>query len=108
MESVDEIKEINALDSNILSIGQKLLLKKNDENALDEYGIYVVQILADGPAKKSGLKVGDVITKVDDFEVNKMSELRAYIYTKNPGDTVVLTINRVGKEYTASIKLGKR
>lgn len=71
-------------------------------------GIYVVQILADGPAKKSGLKVGDVITKVDGFEINKMSELRTYIYTKTPGDTVVLTINRSGKEYTANIKLGKK
>lgn len=71
-------------------------------------GIYVVQILADGPAKKTGLKVGDVITKVDNFEVNKMSQLRMYIYSKTPGDTVVLTVNRNGREYTASIKLGKR
>ena len=71
-------------------------------------GIYVVQISADGPAKKSGLKVGDIITKIDDLEVNKMSELRTYIYEKIPGDTVKLTINRSGKIYTVTINLGKR
>lgn len=71
-------------------------------------GIYVVKISTDGPAVKSGLKVGDVITKIDDYTINKMSELRNYIYTKTPGDKVVLTINRNNKEYTIDITLGKR
>lgn len=71
-------------------------------------GIYVVQISSDGPAKKSGLKIGDIITKIDSFEINKMSELRSYIYGKKPGETVVLTVNRNGKEYSATITLGKK
>lgn len=71
-------------------------------------GIYVVKISADGPAVRSGLKVGDIITKIDDREINKMSELRNYIYTKAPGDKVALTINRNNKEYTVGITLGKR
>lgn len=71
-------------------------------------GIYVVEISADGPALRSGLKVGDIITKIDDREINKMSELRNYIYTKAPGDKVNLTINRNNKEYTVDITLGKR
>ncbi len=71
-------------------------------------GIYVVKISSDGPAVRSGLKVGDIITKVDDYTVNKMSELRSYIYQKAPGDKVVLTINRNNKEYTINITLGER
>ena len=71
-------------------------------------GIYIVQISTDGPARNSGLKVGDVITKIDNLEVNKMSELRNYIYTKTPGEKVTLTINRNNKEYSATITLGKR
>lgn len=71
-------------------------------------GIYVVKISSDGPAAKSGLKVGDVITKIDDYTINKMSELRNYIYTKTPNDKVILTINRNNKEYTVNITLGKR
>ena len=71
-------------------------------------GIYVVQISSDGPARKSGLKIGDVITKIDDIEINKMSELRNYIYTKTPGEKVTITINRNNKEYKATITLGKK
>ena len=71
-------------------------------------GIYVVKISADGPAVRSGLKVGDIITKIDDREINKMSELRNYIYTKTPGDKVNLIINRNNKEYTVEITLGKK
>jgi len=83
-------------------------IKYLNSNLEFDNGIYVVQISADGPAKNSGLKVGDIITKVDDLEVNKMSELRTYIYEKTPGDTVKITINRSGKEYISNIKLGKR
>ncbi len=71
-------------------------------------GIYVVQISTDGPAKKTGLKVGDVITKIDDYTINKMSELRNYIYKKNIGDEVVLTIKRNNKDYNVKVTLGKR
>ena len=72
-----------------------------------ENGIYVVKISTDGPAVRSGLKVGDIITKIDDRNINKMSELRNYIYTKAPGDKVTLIINRNNKEYKAEITLGK-
>ena len=71
-------------------------------------GIYVVKISTDGPAIKSGLKIGDIITKIDELEINKMSELRNYIYTKSPGDDVTLTINRNNKQYTINVTLGKK
>lgn len=71
-------------------------------------GIYVVDISLDGPAKNSGLKVGDIITKIDNQEINRMSELRNYIYTKSPGDTVTLTILRNKNTSEIQIKLGQR
>ena len=71
-------------------------------------GIYVAQISSDGPSYTSGLKIGDIITKIDEITVNKMSELRNYIYTKNVGDEVTLTINRNKKEYNIKMRLGKK
>ena len=71
-------------------------------------GIYVAQIMADGPSYNSGLKTGDIITKIDEKEVNKMSELRTYIYTKKIGDQVNLTILRNNRERVINIKLGKK
>ena len=49
--------------------------------------------------------VGDVITKIDGIEINKMSELKKYIYSKNPGDTVKLSVKRALKEFEIDIKL---
>lgn len=69
-------------------------------------GIYVDQIALDGPTYNSGVLVGDIITKIDGTEVNKMSELREYIYSKNPGDTVKLTILRASKTFEIETKLG--
>ena len=37
-----------------------------------------------------------------------MNDLKKYIYTKSPGDTVNLTIRRNGKDYTADVKLGRK
>lgn len=71
-------------------------------------GIYVAQVSSDGPSYSSGLKVGDVITKIDEITINKMSQLRNYIYTKKSGDEVNLTILRNKKEYNIKIKLGKK
>ena len=71
-------------------------------------GIYVAQISADGPSYNSGLKTGDIITRIDDISINKMSELRSYIYTKNVGDQVNLTILRNDREKVITIKLGRK
>jgi len=71
-------------------------------------GIYVVKIMQDGPVAKTNIKIGDIITKIDGNVVNRMSELRHYIYTKKAGDTVTLTISRNNKEYQVQVTLKKR
>lgn len=71
-------------------------------------GIYVANIFEDGSCFNTELKVGDVITKIDNLELNKMSKLRRYIYTKNDGDEVSLCINRNDKEHIINIKLNKK
>ena len=71
-------------------------------------GIYVDQVSVDGPSYKSGLQEGDIITQIDQVTLNKMSELRNYIYQKQPGDNVTLKILRNRREIEINITLGKR
>lgn len=79
------------------------------ENNIDfSNGIYVVKIMSDGPLAKTNIKIGDIITEIDGNNVSRMSELRRYIYSKNPGDTVKLTIERNKKEYQINVILSKR
>jgi S1-C subfamily serine protease len=80
-------------------------------------GIYVVTVVAGGPAEKAGLKAGsansdgtlaaggDVITAVDGKAVASVEELSAYISTKSVGDKVNLTILRSGQSTTVQVTL---
>lgn len=71
-------------------------------------GIFVAQITPNGPADNTDLKESDVITSIDNIELNTMNDLREYIYTKKPEETVTLKITRgkIIKEIT--IVLGKK
>ena len=71
-------------------------------------GIYVAQISLDSPVNRTNLKIGDVITKIDELELNKMCDLRSYIYTKKPGDEVTLTILRNNQEQQVKVTLGRK
>ena len=63
-----------------------------DTNNNFNKGIYVVSVDEKGPCGKTELKKGDIITKIDGIEINKMTELREYLYSKIPGDRVVLSV----------------
>lgn len=41
---------------------------------------------------KAGIIKGDIITKIDEKEINKMVELREYLYSKKPGEKIKLTL----------------
>ena len=71
-------------------------------------GIYVAQITKNGPADNTELKEGDIITSIDNVELNTMNDLRKYIYTKKPNDTVVLQVKRGKIEKQINIVLGKK
>lgn len=62
-------------------------------------GIYVVKIDKDGACGNIGLEEGDIITKIDEVAINKMTKLREYLYSKRPGDKVLITVeNKEEKE----------
>ena len=71
-------------------------------------GVYVASIQADGPLFNKDLRVGDIITKIDDIEINKMNDLKKYIYTKTPGESVKLKIKRGDRESELEIALGHK
>ena len=71
-------------------------------------GIYVIDVITNGAAEKAGIKANDIITKIDGKPLNKMTQLRSYIYSKNPGDEVVVQVYRRGIITPVKIKLGKK
>ena len=73
-----------------------------------EDGIYVAQITKGGPASNTELKEGDIILSIDENKLSTMNDLREYIYTKKPGDTVNLKITRGKINKQITITLGKK
>lgn len=76
-----------------------------DEKLDIETGIYVAKIMADSPLLTAGVKQKDIILKIDEQQINKMNDLKRYIYSKKPGDKVKLTIKRNGLTYDIDINL---
>lgn len=82
-------------------------LSTNNLNKFSK-GIYVAQITPNGPADNSDLKEADIITCINNVDLNTMNDLREYIYTKKPNDIVTLKISRGKINKEISIVLGKK
>ena len=68
-------------------------------------GIYVTNITKGSSAEKAGMKVGDIIVSIDGIEINKMTDLRTYIYTKKAGDEISVFLNRKGRIENIKVQL---
>lgn len=79
-----------------------------DGNLEFDSGIYVEEVIRGSAAEKAGIKIGDIIVKIDQVELEKMADLREYIYTKNVGDTVTLTVQRGTVKKDVTVILDKK
>ena len=67
-----------------------------------------MDISSGSPAASSGLRKSDVINSIDGLELSTMNDLKEYIYTKKPNDTVTLNISRGKISKEISVTLGKK
>lgn len=72
-----------------------------------ESGIYVEEVDELGPLKDSKLRKGDIIEKIDGIEIDSMNQLKEYVYSKNVGDIVMLTVKKNNKTFEIRSELAK-
>jgi 2-alkenal reductase len=103
------LSDLNLIDMNALGL-------KNVS------GVYIQSVVAGGPADQAGIRTGtqatsiqglnaggDLITAIDGKAVQNSNAVISYIITnKQPGDQVVLTILRDGKQMDVTVTLGRR
>src|SRR5579864_7198045 len=70
-------------------------------------GAVVSEVQPDSPGAKAGLRVGDVITKVDGRDVNDAGQLQVEVGQLQPGTTVHLDVLRDGKSMTVPVTLAE-
>jgi Do/DeqQ family serine protease len=68
-------------------------------------GVYVTGFGEKSGAEDAGLKKGDIITKIDSYDITDFADLSMSIGSKRPGDKVQLTYTRDGKVNTTSVTL---
>lgn len=68
-------------------------------------GVYVTSVSEKGGSEDAGIKTGDIITKIDNTPITDFADLSMAIGSRRPGDRVVVTYQRNGKEYTTTVTL---
>ena len=67
--------------------------------------VRVSAVVADGPAARAGIRVGDDITRVGTANIRTAQQLIAEIVSRQPGTHVQLVIRRGGQQLTARTHL---
>jgi len=76
---------------------------EKDEKA----GVEIQEVTKESAAEKAGLKKGDIITKIDDVNIEDPEKLTETIRSHKPDDKVTITYKRDGKEQKTTATLGK-
>ncbi len=61
-------------------------------------GIYITKCLSGKAADLAGMQNGDILTGIGDEEISTMKELQSCLAQYSPGDVVIVTLQRYGRE----------
>jgi len=89
-----------------------VVIQEVDKDLAESFGLekpagaLIAQVLENGPAAKSGLKVGDVILSVNGQQIVESADLPHLIGNLKPDATAEMNIVREGARKTVSVKVG--
>lgn len=101
----EQLIQYNKVKRPYLGIGGYDIDKETAEKHNLTVGVYVKTLEDFGAAEKAGIKVGDVIVKVDGKEIENMDELNEIKNKKEIGDTITLTVWRNGNTQDIKVTL---
>lgn len=70
-----------------------------------DFGVVVYKMENNSIASVAGLQKGDVILKIDDYDIADSAYFRYILYKYNIGDTIKITFERNGETKTAEVQL---
>ncbi|MCB1739268.1 MAG: DegQ family serine endoprotease [Gammaproteobacteria bacterium] len=70
-------------------------------------GALVASVLADGPAQRAGVKVGDVIVRFNGRPIDQMRDLPREVASMTPGQDAQMVVIRDGKEKQLSLTVDR-
>ncbi len=106
VEIAKELKEKGYLPKTYIGISGRTVEEQVSEMYNIPRGVYVVEVVEDGPAQKAGLIEKDVIIAVDDKSIISIQELIKEIRSKSPGDNIELEIIRDLNKQVITLEIG--
>lgn len=71
-------------------------------------GVIIAGVVKNGPADTAGLKVGDVLTAIDDMPIRSTSQMLNTIAETKPGTTKEFTVIRKQQKIQIAVEIGTR
>lgn len=108
MDVVDQLKKDGAVRRGWLGV----VIQEVSKDLAESFGLerpagaLVAQIMPDGPGAKSGLRVGDVILKIDGQDIIMSSELPHAVGRIRPGSQATMDIIRDRKRQKLKVTIG--
>jgi serine protease Do len=105
--TVDKLIQFGKVTHGYMGIGIADVTPDNSKffHMTNALGAVVTQVEPDSPGAKAGLKVGDVITRIEGNEVSDAGELQVEVGQKTPGTTIHLQVMRDGKNVEVPVTL---
>ena len=104
---VSDLAEFGAVQRAFIGVSIRDIDSKlaEEKSLKDLKGIYVNGLTENGSAEQAGIEIGDVITKIEGFDINNVSSLQEQVGKYRPGDKVTVTLLRNGKEMNLPVVL---
>ena len=104
----DRPRDREARPEGFLGVGVMGLTDETREIAGTDRGALIRNLTDDSPAAKAGLQAGDVITRMDDTEIEGPGQVADLVRGYKPGDRIHVVYYRMGKRHEAEATLGER
>ena len=106
---IEDIMEFGNVQRGILGVegGELNAMASKEFGVKQTEGFYIKKVNKNSGAERSGLKEGDIITKLDNRPISSYAELSGFINTKRPNDKIQVTFIRDEKLMSVPVVLTK-
>lgn len=106
----EQLREHGQVNRGLLGISQfeavRPAVARDLDIPEDEGGVLVNNVSAGGPVAEAGMRTGDVIVRIGDYEVKNEADLAVALIRHSAGETVEVDVYRGGEKLTLTVTLG--
>lgn len=103
--SEQELREMTQRRAVFQVLDERIGIAVEHSREGSEQGLRVTSVTPRSPADRAGLRSGDLITRINDRTIDRVSDLSFILQRLRPGDSAILMFKRNGASQTVTIDL---